>query len=100
MICPECKTKSLCFQKVLKHGLAFKYTITCQDIVNCRWSYTFFNSPRTKKNHSKFSQSFDIIPRTVYSLGQGYTSLKKFLDLMNQPPPVSERSYRGTNVKI
>ena len=97
MICPEYKTKSLCFQKVLKHGLAFKYTITCQDIVNCRWSYTFFNSPRTKKNHSKFSRSFDVNPRTVYSmrrLGQGYTSLKSLLlYLRNHPPHMSERSY-------
>ena len=33
MICPERKTKSLCFQEVLKHGLTFKYTITCQDVI-------------------------------------------------------------------
>ena len=36
MICPECKTQSLCLQEALKHGLAFKYTITYHDVVNCR----------------------------------------------------------------
>ena len=102
MICPECKTQCLCLQEALKQGLAFKYKITCQD-VNCRWSYTFFNSPRTKKNTTKFSRLFDVNPRIVYSmrrLGNGYASLKKILYLMNHPPPMSEKSYRGTNLKI
>ena len=102
MICPECKTQCLCLQEALKQGLAFKYKITCQD-VNCRWSYTFFNSPRTKKNTTKFSRPFDVNPRIVYSmrrLGNGYASLKNFLYLMNHPPPMSEKSYRDTNLKI
>ena len=103
MICPECKTPNLCLQETLKQGLAFKYTITCHNVGSCRWSYSFFNSPRTKKNTTKFSRSFDVNPRTVYSmrrLGQGYTSLKNVLYLMNHPPPKSERSYRQINVKI
>ena len=103
MIYPECKTPNLCLQETLKQGLAFKYTITCHNVGSCRWSYSFLNSPRTKKNTTKFSRSFDVNPRTVYSmrrLGQGYTSLKNFLYLMNHPPPMSERSYRQINVKI
>ena len=103
MICPECKTPNLCLQETLKQGLAFKYTITCHNVGSCRWCYSFFNSPRTKKNTTKFSRSFDVNPRTVYSmrrLGQGYTSLNFFLYLMNHPPPMSERSYRQINVKI
>ena len=102
MICPECKTRCLCLQEALKQGPAFKYKITCQD-VNFRWSYTFFNSPRTKKNTTKFSRSFDVNLRIVYSmrrLGNGYASLKNFLYLVNHPPPVSEKSYRDTTITI
>ena len=103
MICPHCKTQGLYLQEASKQGLAFKYILTCQDAVNCCWSYSFFNSPRTKKNNSLFTRSFDVNPRTVYSirrLGKGYAGLETFLFLMNHPPPMSEKSYRETNVKL
>ena len=33
-------------------------------------------------------------------LGKGYAGLKKFCYLMNHPPPMSEKSFRETNIKI
>ena len=88
MICPHCQTQGLYMQETSKQGLAFKYMITCQDTFNCRWTYTSFSSPRTKKNNSQFTRSFDVNPRAIYCirrLGKGYAGLKKFCYLMNHP---------------
>ena len=80
MICPHYQTQRLYMQETSKQGLAFKYMVTCQDTFNCRWTYTFFNSPRTKKNNSQFTRSFDVNPRAIYcmrQLGKGYAGLMK-----------------------
>ena len=103
MICPHCQTQGLYMQETSKQGLAFKYMVTCQDTFNCRWTYTFFNSPGTKKNNSQFTRSFDMNPRAIYCMrrfGKGYAGLKTFCYLMNHPPPMSEKSFRETNVNI
>ena len=89
-------------QETSKQGLAFKYMVTCQDTFNCRWTCTFFNSPMTKQNNSQFTRSFDVNPRAIYCmrrLAKGYAGFKKFCYLMNHPP-MSEKSFRVTNVNI
>ena len=102
MICPKCNRDGLLLQEGLKRGLAFKYTVSCVDDICC-YSHSFFNSPKTRKNNSRFTRSFDINPRTIYSmrrLGKGFAGLKKLCYLMNHPPPMSEKSFRETNYKI
>ena len=101
MICPDCKKSNVTLTEETKHGLAFKYSILCPGI-DCCWSYSFFSSTRAKKNSSKFTRTFDINSRIIYSLrrlGKGYAGLKAFLYLMNHPPPRTEKSYRDTNKK-
>ena len=96
MICPGCKKHNLCLKEESKRGLAFKYSILCSGLDDsCRWSYTFFSSPRAKNNTSKSSKMFDINSRIVYSmrrLGKGLSGLKTFLYLMNHPPTMSEKN--------
>ena len=102
MICPDCKKSNVTLKEDTKQGLAFKYSIVCSGI-DCCWSYSFFSCIRAKKNSSKFTRTFDINSRIIYSLrrlGKGYAGLKAFLYLMNHPPPMSEKSYRDTNKKI
>lgn len=62
----------------------------------CGWVYTFYTS-------KKQGQSFDVNRRLVYvmrSLGEGYTSAKRFCGLMNMPPPVSSTAYRASNIAL
>ena len=94
MICPDCKKGNVTLKDDTKQGLAFKYSIVCSGI-DCCWSYSFFSSTRAKKNSSKFTRTFDINSRIIYSLrrlGKGNAGLKAFLYLMNHPPPMSEKS--------
>ena len=46
---------------------------------------------------------YEISLRVVYSMrrcGKGYSHLKRFLMLMNHPPPMSESSCRKLNFKV
>ena len=46
---------------------------------------------------------YEINPRVVYSMRRcvkGYSHVKRFLMLMNHPPPMSESSYRKLNFKV
>ena len=92
--CPNCKSVGLCLDEKAKQGLAFKFILCCKDD-DCLWSYTFFNCKRNKKKKSIQSKMYEINPRVVYSMrrcGKGYSRLKRFLMLMNHPPPMSESS--------
>ena len=75
------------------NGLAFTFALSCSD---CDWKYEFCSS-------SEKSKIFDINYKTVYSMrrcGKGYQGLRKFLALINHPPPMTETDYRMINLKF
>ena len=85
--CPTCTTKSLEFVEIKRDGLACKFEITCNE---CGWKYSFLNSKKTR-------HAYQINRRAYYAMrrcGGGHEQLKRFMYLMNHPPPVTEKNYR------
>ena len=87
--CPKCfVVGSLALVQNAKYGLAFKFYVCCN---NCKdWNNDFMTS--TKK-----SKKFDISYKAVYAMrrcGKGYQGLRRFLALINHPPPMTEKNYR------
>ena len=100
--CPKSQSVGLGLEETLKQGMAFKFELHCKSN-ECLWHHTFFNSKRNNKKLSVQSKMFDINPRAVCSMrrcGNGYANLTRFLMLMNNPPPMSEKSYRKLNNKV
>ena len=86
--CPGNKLKLL---QTKKQGISFEMMLSCLN-TECQWTYCFWTSKKKKK-----VRSFDINRRVYYSLrriGNGYEGLKRFLVLMNHPPPMTEKNYR------
>ena len=85
--CPECKQPMLELVEEKRYGLACEMCIRC---LGCAWEHSFLNTKKTER-------SYQINRRVFYSMrrvGGGYQSLKKFLYLMNHPPPMTEKNYR------
>ena len=90
--CPHCCCLSLTLLEIKKQGLAFQLKLICTGD-NCTWSYICWTSKKKSRN-------FDVNRRIFYSMrriGNGYQGLKKFLMLMNHPPPMTEKNYRKTS---
>ena len=93
--CPSCYNQKLTLVEISKQGLAFKFELKCNE---CEWSHSFWNSKKKKKK-----RNFDINTRVCYSMrriGKGHQGLKKFLYLMNHPPPMTEKNYRKMSYKL
>ena len=87
--CPKCLVVgSLVLTQKAKYGLAFKFSVCCK---NCKdWENQFSTS-------TKQSKKFDINYKAVYAMrrcGKGYQGLRRFLALINHPPPMTEKNYR------
>ena len=71
-----------------KYVLTFKFCVFCN---NCKdWKNEFTTS--TKK-----CKKFDINYKTVCAIrccGKGYQGLRRFLAIINHPPPMTEKNYR------
>ena len=64
----------------------------------CHWKHTFWTSRKKKK-----CRSFDVNRRSFYAMrriGNGHVGLKRFLMLMNHPPPMHEKNYRNIGYKF
>ena len=90
--CPECKQPMLELLEMKRYGLGCELIIHCQ---GCTWEHKFLNTKKT-------GPSFQVNRKAFYAMrrvGGGYQSLKKFLYLMDHPPPMTEKNYRKlTNV--
>lgn len=91
--CKECG-ESACFvledEPRERKGSASHLRLRCEE---CAWVYTFYTS-------KKVQHSFDINRRFVYamrSIGQGYSSMKRFCANMNMPPPMHLKAYSASN---
>ena len=92
--CPCCGTIGLILDEKLKYGLAFKLNICCSS-VSCDWVYECWTSKERKTSSNR--KGYDINARSIYAMrrcGKGYQGLRRFLMLMNHPPPMSEKNYR------
>ena len=89
--CPVCfQVGNMSFTKIKKQGLAIKFSIKCD---SCQ---KFIHSFWTSKKPTKV-RSFDINKRLFYAMrrmGKGYAGMKRFLTLMNLPPPMTEANYQ------
>ena len=86
--CPECGNK-LKLLETKKQGLSFQLQILCEH--GCEWSHSFWTSKKKKK-----VRNFDVNRRMYYAMrriGNGYQGLKRFLNLMNHPHPMTETNY-------
>ena len=85
----ECLNSScLELKKINKQGLSLQLHLSC---TVCEFCYSFWTSKRIDKK-----RSYDINKRSVYAfrrLGKGYAGIKKFLILMNLPPPMTKKNY-------
>lgn len=89
MACPEClNTSCLKLERINKQGLSLQLRLSC---TVCEFCYSFWTSKQIDKK-----RSYDINKRSVYAfrrLGKGYAGMKKFLVLMNLPPPMTKKNY-------
>ena len=72
-----------------KLGLASELKLVCSKF-NCDSSHIFWTSKKRSRN-------YDVNRRIFYSMrgiGYGYNGMKRFLVLMNHPPPMTEKNYR------
>ena len=73
------------------YGLACKLKLKCCNS-KCNWEHLFYNTKKTQ-------QAYQINRRAFYSIRKisgGSQSLRKFLCLMNHPPPMTEKNNRKT----
>ena len=90
LCCQSCKKMLKLFEEN-RYGLVCELKLKCCNS-KCYWEHVFYN---TKKN----TRAYQINRRAFYSIrkiGGGYQSLRKFLCLMNHPPPMTEKNYRKT----
>ena len=89
--CPKCfEVGSLTLvQNAKSMALHLSFVFLCN---NCKdWKNEFTTS--TKK-----CKTFDINYKTVYAMrrcGKGYQGLRRFLAIINHPPPMTEKNYRN-----
>ena len=72
-----------------RYGLACELKLKCCNS-KCYWEHVFYNTKKTQR-------AYQINRRAFYSIrkiGGGYQSLRKFLCLMNHPPPMTEKNYK------
>ena len=87
--CPQCFCTSLNLVENRKQGLAFELKLVCSGS-DCDWCHIFWTSKKKARN-------YDVNRRIFYSMrrtGNGYNGMKRFLLLMNHPPPMTEKNYR------
>ena len=90
LCCPSCKSYLKLFEEN-RYGLACELKLKCCNS-KCYWEHVFYNTKKTQR-------AYQINRRAFYSvrkIGGGYQSLRKFLCLMNHPPPMTEKNYRKT----
>lgn len=95
--CPRCG-HSLTLTETKKQGMSFELNAVCNSEEGCQWKHTFWTSKKKNK-----CRSFDVNRRSVYAMrriGNGHEGLKRFLMLMNHPPPMHEKTYRKIGYKI
>ena len=87
--CHQCFCTSLNLVEKRKQGLAFELKLVCGRF-DCDWCHIFWTSKKRSRN-------YDVNRRIFYSMcriGNGYNGMKRFLVLMNHPPPMTEKNYR------
>ena len=92
--CPCCGAAGLLLDEKLEYCLAFKLNISCPS-VSCDWIYECWTSKERKTSSNR--KGYDINAKSVYAMrrcGKGHHGLRRFLMLMNHPPPMSEINYR------
>ena len=88
--CPKCfEVSSLTLvQNAKSMALHSSFMFFCN---NCKyWKNEFTTSTKKYKK-------FDINYKTVYAMrrcGKGYQGLRRFLAIINHPPPMTEKNYR------
>ena len=73
-----------------KQGLSFEFQVACQQS-DCDFFHSFWTSKKKKKK-----RKFDVNSRIYYTtrrIGNGYEGLKRFLQLLNHPPPMTKKNY-------
>ena len=88
--CPMCHSTGLMQQQIKKQGSAFNMKLTCNNS-ECEWEYEYWTSKKKPK-----SRNFEVNGRIYYSMrriGKGYGGLKRFLYLLNHPPPMTKNNY-------
>ena len=86
--CPECGGY-LKLSETKKQGISFHLSLVCKN-VKCKWTHSSWTSKKKAK-----TRHFDVNRRVFYAMrriGNGLQGLKRFLMLMNHPPPMLERS--------
>jgi len=88
LCCPECKKYNLHLHENFteKKGFASLLFIEC---LQCGFEKEFYTSKPAGK-------SYDVNRRIIYtmrSIGQGYSSLRKFTALMNMPQPMTVKKW-------
>ena len=96
MACPEClQIGYIDILKLKKQGLSMQMELKC---CCCECSHKFWTSKKPKK-----VRIFDINKRLFYSMrriGNGYAGKKRFLTLMNLPPPMTKSNYHKLSKKF
>ena len=95
--CPTCGHK-LTLTETKKQGIPFELNAVCNSGEGCQWKHTFWTSKKKKK-----CRSFDVNRRSFYAMrriGNGHVGLKRFLMLLNHPPPMNEKNYRKIGYKF
>ena len=93
---PDCGA-NLKLLETKKQGISFHLSLVCKS-EECEW--THFSCTSKKKANAGH---FDVNRRIFYSMrriGNGLQDLKRFLMLMDHPPPMLERNYRKIGVKF
>ena len=85
--CPNGSNTKLVISESKKNGLASQLDLKCS---KCLWNHSFCNSKKTQRAHHINRRAFYAIRR----IGGGYQILKKFLMLMDHPPPMTEKNDR------
>ena len=95
--CPTCGHK-LTLIETKNQVISFELNAVCNSGEGCQWKHTFWASKKKKK-----CKSFDVNRRSFYAMrriGNGHVGLKRFLMLMNHPPPMHEKNYRKIGYKF
>ena len=93
--CHKCAHR-LTSTETKKQGMSFELNGNSGE--GCQWKHTFWTSKKKKK-----CRSFDVNRRSsdaMRRIGNGHVVLKRFLKLMNHPPPMHEKNYRKIGFKI